>query len=308
MNIELGAPGLGLAAVAAAVATLVIAPRRRALPHPALPLLRNLRRRELPPLEDVLHGAAMLAIAAALAAPRCVRVEPATSVGRAIAVVVDVSGSMATPIAPGRSRLDAAKEALATFLGRAPAAWWTLVAFGGDAVTVVPPTQDRALVRQALSALRPGTLGSGTALGDALLVAIARLRALGAPGMIVLVSDGAANRGVDPVTAAQAAATYRFPIVTIAWAAASAPPEDPAPVANDVLAAVAETTGGLAVRVDDPASLERALALAAERTGRIRAVPSATSSTSLVPHLAVAALVLLLTELVLRASPWGTRP
>ena len=133
-----------------------------------------------------------------------------------IVLLVDVSGSMrANDVEP--TRLDAAINAMRTFLDRLPKQFKVgLVAFSSEPEPLITPTSNRDGVREAISLLEPeaGTaVGDGIAVGaeDGHLVAAGRPAtsaspARQAPGAIVLLSDGAQNRGLlQPLQAAKMA-------------------------------------------------------------------------------------------------------
>jgi Ca-activated chloride channel family protein len=156
---------------------------------------------------------ALTAASIALARPRVsltVSEENAT-----VVLLVDVSGSMrAADVQP--SRLDAAVEAMRTFLVKVPKKVKVgLVAFSSSAEVLAQPTTDRESINDGLGFLAPE---AGTALGDGLTTAtrliVTSLARQGIrkepdknlPAAIVLESDGAQNRGtVTPQQAAQAA-------------------------------------------------------------------------------------------------------
>jgi Ca-activated chloride channel family protein len=132
-----------------------------------------------------------------------------------IMLLVDVSGSMrANDVEP--TRLDAAVAAMRTFLDRLPSQFKVgLVAFSSEPEPLVAPTSDRNAIRQSIALLEPE---AGTALGDGIGVAVkmlsASLRQAGyvrkpgqnVPAAIVLLSDGAQNRGLlQPLQAAHQA-------------------------------------------------------------------------------------------------------
>jgi Ca-activated chloride channel family protein len=132
-----------------------------------------------------------------------------------IVLLVDVSGSMrANDVEP--TRLDAAINAMRTFLDRLPKQFKVgLVAFSSEPEPLITPTSNRDGVREAISLLEPE---AGTAVGDGVAVALkmvtSSLRQAGyvhkpgqaAPGAIVLLSDGAQNRGLlQPLQAAKMA-------------------------------------------------------------------------------------------------------
>ena len=134
--------------------------------------------------------------------------------GAQVMLVTDISGSMqAKDVAP--NRFDAARAAADAFLARLPKGDQVgAVAYNDRAATLTPPTPDRDAVRRALAGQDPK---GGTATGDAIDAALKSLRATGKRGgTIVLLSDGEANRGVDPLKAAQRAKAAGVPISTVA--------------------------------------------------------------------------------------------
>jgi Ca-activated chloride channel family protein len=143
-----------------------------------------------------------------------------------IVLVVDVSGSMrANDVKP--SRLDAAVNAMQTFLKKVPSKYNVgLVAFSSTSEILQTPTRDRAALQRALGYLAPeaGTaLGDGLAMGTKLVVDT--LSKLGVqhepghylPGAVILESDGAQNRGIaTPIGAAHLAKFYGVRIYGVA--------------------------------------------------------------------------------------------
>jgi len=133
-----------------------------------------------------------------------------------LVLVLDHSGSMqAADVSP--TRLAAAVSAANTFLDQLPASVKVgFVAFSTTPDTVLAPTTDRAIVRQAIDA--QVAIGA-TQTGDALADAVRMLRpGAGARGhsAIVLLSDGAANAGQNPVAVASRAARLNISIDTVA--------------------------------------------------------------------------------------------
>jgi Ca-activated chloride channel homolog len=133
-----------------------------------------------------------------------------------IMLVTDHSGSMAaTDVAP--TRLSAAEQAADTFIGRLPSG----VRVGAVAFSTSPdasqgPLADHAAARAIIDG---EAAGGATATGDALEVALQLLRGGDAkhpPSAIVLLSDGSANAGADPVSVARASGADHIPIYTVA--------------------------------------------------------------------------------------------
>jgi Ca-activated chloride channel family protein len=161
---------------------------------------------------------------------------------------MDHSGSMAaTDVSP--SRLSAALSAGETFLGKVPKKVRVGgVVFNNSATAVSSPTTDRAELRAALrAAMKPS---GGTATGDALATSLQMLQASGkkTPGAIVLLSDGKATRGQDPLPVADQARKLKIPIYTVALgtAAGTLPNGDAVPPDTATLSQIASRSGGRA--------------------------------------------------------------
>jgi len=182
---------------------------------------RRSRRRWVPLL---LFALALTLAAGALARPRTHLTVPEDNA--TVVLLVDVSGSMrANDVEP--TRLDAAISAMRTFLDRLPKRFKVgLVAFSSEAEVLSQPTPDRQVIRDSLSYLQPE---AGTAIGDglnaAVKLALSSLRSDGVqrkpnedvPAAIVLLSDGAQNRGrLQPLEAAQRARAAGIRVYTVA--------------------------------------------------------------------------------------------
>ena len=129
-----------------------------------------------------------------------------------IVVALDLSGSMKsvldnvpedlrTYMPPSRggvrpTRLDVAKAVLRDFIARRKTDRIGAVVFGADAYVVSPPTLDYHLLDELVKRMDTDLIDSaGTAIGDALGVAVARLRRSTAKSKaIILLTDGA-NQG-----------------------------------------------------------------------------------------------------------------
>jgi len=184
------------------------------------------RWRRLVPAVLLLLGLAVLGVGAAR--PQAsVRVPSSSST---IMLALDVSGSMcSTDVRP--NRITAAENAASAFVkSEAGGPRIGLVAFAGIAGVVVPPTTDTGMLLHALAGL---STSQGTAIGQGILTsldAIAQIdpsvaptgaqpaRARGhAHDVIVLLTDGSNNVGVDPQTAARQAATRGVRVFTIGF-------------------------------------------------------------------------------------------
>jgi Ca-activated chloride channel family protein len=173
-------------------------------------------------------GLAILAIGAA----RPQATVPVASSSDTIMLALDVSGSMcATDVKP--NRIGAAEQSAAAFIGsQAGGPQIGIVDFSSSAAVLVPPTAD---TQQLLAALPGLTTGGGTAIGDGILTsldAIAQVDPTVAPtganvkrsagagyadDVIVVLTDGSNNRGVDPPVAAKEAAARGVRVYTIGY-------------------------------------------------------------------------------------------
>jgi Ca-activated chloride channel family protein len=212
----LGALALIPIAIVASIAARKRA-RRYAVRFPAVSTLRVAAgtggswRRQLPIAAAL---AAIAALAFALARPH---VSYSAAVDRAsVMLVTDHSGSMAaTDVQP--TRLAAAERAANTFIDQLPSNVLVgAVAFSSSADAVQAPVTNHGAARAIINAQ---TANGATATGDALQLALQLLRGADKkhpPSAIVLLSDGAANAGVDVSTVAREAAQDKIPIDTVA--------------------------------------------------------------------------------------------
>ena len=143
--------------------------------------------------------------------------------GRDLMLAVDLSGSMGEEdMALGGQavdRLTAAKAVLADFLDRRTGDRVGLLVFGDKAYVLTPLTADLDSVRTQLGDSVVGLAGRATAIGDAIGLAVKRLRAQPASQrVLVLLTDGVSNAGMlDPLKAAELARDEGVRIHTIAF-------------------------------------------------------------------------------------------
>lgn len=176
------------------------------------------RRAWLPVLPPALRALTLLLLAVAAAGPQLgsSRVVERRE-GIAIMVAIDISSSMlAEDFAPS-NRLEVAKRQAIGFIQGRTADRIGLVAFAGEALTLVPATLDYPVLERAVMDLRIGSLEDGTAIGSGLATAVNRLRRLPERSKVVLLlTDGENNRGaIDPRTAAEAAAAFGIRVYTV---------------------------------------------------------------------------------------------
>ncbi len=141
--------------------------------------------------------------------------------GRDLMLGLDISGSMRERDfqIEGRSveRLDAAKIVAAEFIAKREGDRVGLILFGDNAQVQTPLTYDLDTVQHFLTESVVGLIGSSTAIGDSIGLAVKRLRQRPAESRVfVLLTDGANTAGaVEPVDAARVAAENGIRIHTI---------------------------------------------------------------------------------------------
>ena len=141
--------------------------------------------------------------------------------GRDLMLAVDISGSMQTDdMLIGRqatSRLTAVKAVAGDFIERRRGDRLGLILFGDQAYLQTPLTFDRETVRTQLNEAAIGLAGKRTAIGDAIGLAVKRLREQAQENrVLILLTDGTNTAGaVDPLKAAQLAQRNGVRIYTI---------------------------------------------------------------------------------------------
>lgn len=146
---------------------------------------------------------------------------PMPASGRDLLLAVDVSGSMdyADMLWQDEevSRLALVKHLLGDFIDGRQGDRVGLILFGSRAYLQSPLTFDRQTVHTWLDEAQINIAGPQTAIGDAIGLAIKRLRERPAQSrVLVLVTDGANNGGeIDPITAARLAAEEGITIYPI---------------------------------------------------------------------------------------------
>lgn len=214
-------------------------------------------------------GIGFLIIALARPQERLTTVER-NAEGIDIVMVLDMSTSMrAEDLKP--NRFEAARSVAKDFVDRRNSDRIGLVSFAMKSFTVVPPTLDYRLLKNLLDDLEMGIIEDGTAIGMGISTAINRLKDSTAESkVIILLTDGQNNAGeIDPVTAADLAATYDIKIYTIGAGTrgtAPYPVQDPifgrryqnvqVNIDEEMLTRVAEITEGQYFRATDTEQLQ----------------------------------------------------
>jgi Ca-activated chloride channel family protein len=190
--------------------------------------------------------------------------------GRDLLLAVDISGSMDEQdmllVDKVASRLTAVKIVAGNFIERREGDRLGLILFGDQAYLQTPLTFDRKTTNIQLREAAIGLAGKRTAIGDAIGLAVKRLRDQSQENrVLILLTDGANTAGtIDPQKAADIAASEGVRIYTIGVGAdervvrtlfgkrrvANNELDEPA------LLAIAEKTGGRYFRARDIAGLE----------------------------------------------------
>lgn len=190
--------------------------------------------------------------------------------GRDLLLAVDISGSMDTQdmIWEDRAvnRLVVVKKVAGEFLQRRRGDRVGLVLFGSRAYLQTPLTFDTETTATLLDESEIGLAGRETAIGDAIGLAVKRLREdATAERVLILLTDGANTSGeVQPLQAAEFAARQGLTIYTVGVGADEMMVQDffgsrvvnpSADLDEDTLRTIAERTGGVYFRARDAEGL-----------------------------------------------------
>jgi len=142
--------------------------------------------------------------------------ESVQSLGLDIALAVDLSDSMKETDLPP-NRLAVAKETMLQFVQKRPSDNFALIGYADVAALLCPLTPEYDILAQFIDRLNFGVLGSSTALGDGLALAVRQLdRSDAKSKVVVLLTDGQNTSGqLDPLKAAELAAALEVRVYTI---------------------------------------------------------------------------------------------
>ena len=176
--------------------------------------------------------------------------------GRSLMMAVDISGSMdeADMIISGRrmTRLNMVKIVAGDFIEKREGDHIGLILFGSQAYLQAPLTFDRKTVATLLEESFISLAGRSTAIGDAIGLAVKRLRDEDEKNrVLILLTDGANSAGnVEPLKAADLAAQEKIKIYTIGVGSLRSRDLD-----EGSLAAIADKTGGRYFRATNVSDL-----------------------------------------------------
>ncbi len=265
-------------------------------------------------LPFVLRLAALTLIIVCIARPRSSsQLERIDTEGIDIVLAMDVSTSMlARDFSP--DRISAAKDIAIEFIADRPSDRIGIVVFAGESYTQCPLTTDRATLINLMKEISTDLIEDGTAIGNGLSTAVARLKDSDAKSrVVILLTDGVNNCGeIAPETAAEIAKTYGVRVYTIGVGANGMAPYPvitpwgvetrnvQVEIDEKLLQAVAETTGGRYFRATDNTKLAEIYS----EIGKMEKVRTTVDSFPVYKELygryALAALICLLLELLIR--------
>ena len=177
------------------------------------PTLMNLLRH----VPFLLRTFALVMIVLAIARPRSSEeFSKVDTEGIDIVLAMDVSTSMlARDFTP--DRVSASKDIAIEFISQRPSDRMGIVVFAGESFTQCPLTTDRATLINLMKEVETGLIEDGTAIGNGLATAVARMKDSDAKSrVVILLTDGVNNSGeVSPKMAAEIAKTYGIRVYTI---------------------------------------------------------------------------------------------
>lgn len=231
-----------------------------------------------------------------------------------IVLAIDVSGSMlAQDFTP--NRMEAAKDVAANFVSNRPTDRIGIVIFSGESFTLCPLTTDQQVLRTQIYNIQSGLLEDGTAIGSGLATSVDRLRSSKSKSkVIILLTDGENNGGqIPPLTAKELAKATGVKVYTVGvgtegfaqtpmqtQTGAVVMQKEKVNIDEKLLTQVATETGGRYFRAKDNESLKNIYTeIDKLEKSRIEVTALKRYTEKFFPF-AIAALALLLTEIVLR--------
>lgn len=261
-----------------------------------------------------LRIAAIVMIIIAIARPRSsTEVEKIDSEGIDIVLAMDVSTSMlARDFKP--DRISAAKDIAIEFIAQRPSDRMGIVVFAGESYTQCPLTTDRATLINLMKEVQTDLIEDGTAIGNGLATAVARIADSSAPSrVVILLTDGVNNSGeIAPLTAAEIAKTYGIRVYTIGVGANGMAPYPvitpwgvdvqniQVEIDEDLLKNISDMTGGRYFRATDNTKLAEIYAEINKMEKAKTTIDSFPVYKELFGRFAIIALACLLLELLAR--------
>ena len=225
------------------------------------------------PLLAIVAALVWLLLVLAAARPQWIgEIESLPVSGRDLLLAVDISGSMDTQDMilnkTAVNRLKVVKKVAGEFIQRRHGDRVGLILFGSRAYLQTPLTFDTETTATLLNESEIGLAGRETAIGDAIGLAVKRLRDdAAADRVLVLLTDGANTSGeVQPLQAAEFAARDGLTVYTVGVGADEMMVQDffgsrvvnpSADLDEETLQSIADQTGGRYFRARDAKGLEK---------------------------------------------------
>ena len=263
---------------------------------------------------EALRLAAIVLTIIAIARPRSsTEIEKIDTEGIDITFAMDVSTSMlARDFKP--DRISAAKDIAIEFIAQRPSDRMAIVVFAGESYTQSPLTTDRATLINLMKEVQTGLIEDGTAIGNGLATAVARMKDSDAKSrVVILLTDGVNNSGeISPQTAAEIAKTYGIRVYTIGVGANGMAPypvmtpwgmdiqQMKVEIDEDLLKGIADLTGGRYFRATDNTKLSEIYSEINKMEKARTTIDSFPVYKELFGKYALAALICLLLEILIR--------
>ena len=241
--------------------------------------------------------------------------EESETQGIDIVMALDVSGSMlAQDLQP--DRLQAARKVAAEFITDRSNDNIGLVIFAGESFTQCPLTTDHKVLLNLLNEINFGMIDDGTAIGLGLATSVNRLKdSQSQSKVVILLTDGTNNSGqIAPLTAADLARSYGIRVYTVGVGTKGMAPTPvntpygirmqnmPVDIDEETLTEIAAMTGGQYFRAQDTEGLRQVYSEIDEMEKYLISVQNVTRRQELFLPWALAALALILLELLLRRT------
>ena len=241
--------------------------------------------------------------------------EESETQGIDIVLALDVSGSMlAQDLQP--DRLQAARKVAAEFITDRSNDNIGLVIFAGESFTQCPLTTDHKVLLNLLNEINFGMIDDGTAIGLGLANSVNRLKESQSQSkVVILLTDGTNNSGqIAPLTAADLARSYGIRVYTVGVGTKGMAPTPvstpygirmqnmPVDIDEETLTEIAAMTGGHYFRAQDTEGLRQVYNEIDEMEKYLISVQNVTRRQELFLPWALAALALILLELLLRRT------
>lgn len=249
-----------------------------------------------------------------------------TGEGIDIVLAIDVSTSMRAEDfeidGKRQNRLYVVKEVVEEFITSRPGDRIGIVVFAGVPYTLSPLTWDHDWLIRQLDNVKTGMVEDGTAIGSALVTSLNRLKESDAKSkIVVLLTDGLNNAGnVPPETAAEAAKALGYRIYTIGAGTKGLAPypvesfgrviyqDIRIDIDEELLEAVAETTGGRYFRATDTDSLRNIYAEIDRLETTEIEMPKYMEYKELFRYFVIPAMIILVLEFILRETIFRRLP